>query len=156
MHHRSISISRSLTVSCLTYVHTKYPLIRLHIHTNSGMDDHEENGIRFSADPSSGHSAAPASCPSTLTTYRTNHARNHWNQPVVVSGDESDFLCRTEKASTGVPPAELILSYSIHLSSHILVHIDSSDDWLSRQRWISRQHSLLKQENHLQTDQVNL
>ena len=32
----------------------------------------------ISADPSSGHSAASASCPSaTPTTYRSNHARNH-------------------------------------------------------------------------------
>jgi hypothetical protein len=30
--------------------------------------------LGFSADPSSGHSAAPASCPSTPTTYRNNHA----------------------------------------------------------------------------------
>ena len=32
----------------------------------------------ISADPSQGHSAAPASCPSaTPTIYRSNHARNH-------------------------------------------------------------------------------
>ena len=49
-----------------------------------------------------------------------------------------------EKASTGVTPAELILSRSIRLSSHILTPIDSTvnssetpledrmDEWISR------------------------
>ena len=66
-----------------------------------------------------------------------------------------------EKASTGVTPAELILSHSIRLSSHIMtpVHssISSSDISLSNRldEWISRHHTLpiLIQEHQLQTDQ---
>jgi hypothetical protein len=66
-----------------------------------------------------------------------------------------------EKTSTGVTLAELILSHSIRLSSHILtpVHSDviSSEISLSGRldEWISRQHTLLTvvQEHLLQTDQ---
>ena len=52
-----------------------------------------------------------------------------------------------EKTSTGVTPAELILSHSIRLSSHIMTPIgavDSSDTSLSDRmdEWIS-QHMLL-------------
>ena len=64
-----------------------------------------------------------------------------------------------EKTSTGVTPAELILSHSIRLSSHIMtpVHssISSSDISLSDRldEWISRHHTLpiLIQEHQLQT-----
>ena len=66
-----------------------------------------------------------------------------------------------EKTSTGVTPAELILSHSIRLSSHILtpVHsgVSSSEISLSDRmdEWISRQHTLLivAQEHQLETDQ---
>jgi hypothetical protein len=45
-----------------------------------------------------------------------------------------------EKTSTGVTPADLILSHSIRLTSHI----DSSDTSFSDRmdEWISRQHTL--------------
>ena len=66
-----------------------------------------------------------------------------------------------EKTSTGVTPAELILSHSIRLTSHIMSPIsnsvDSSDVSLSDRmdEWISRQHTLLvvAQESQLQSDQ---
>ena len=66
-----------------------------------------------------------------------------------------------EKTSTGVTPADLILSHSIRLSSHILTpvqrNVESSDISLSSRldEWISRQHTLLlvAQEHQLQTDQ---
>ena len=69
-----------------------------------------------------------------------------------------------EKASTGVTPAELILSHSIRLSSHILTPIDSTVDFndtsLSDRmdEWISRQHTLLiaAQENQHRSDQHHL
>jgi transposase InsO family protein len=69
-----------------------------------------------------------------------------------------------EKTSTGVTPAELILSYSIRLSSNILAPIDtsvdSSDTSLSDRmdEWISRQHTLLivARENQQQSDQHRL
>ena len=54
-----------------------------------------------------------------------------------------------EKTSTGVTPADLILSHSIRLTSHIMSPIkgsvDSSDTSLSDRmdEWISRQHTLL-------------
>ena len=54
-----------------------------------------------------------------------------------------------EKTSTGVTPADLILSHSIRLTSHIMSPIsgsvDSSDISLSDRmdEWISRQHTLL-------------
>jgi hypothetical protein len=53
-----------------------------------------------------------------------------------------------EKTATGVTPAELILNYSIRLSSNILAPIDSSvdssDTSLSDRmdEWISRQHTV--------------
>jgi hypothetical protein len=66
-----------------------------------------------------------------------------------------------EKASTEVTPAELILSHSICLSSHILTPVqrtvESSEISLSGRldEWISRQHTLLfmAQKHQLQTDQ---
>jgi transposase InsO family protein len=66
-----------------------------------------------------------------------------------------------EKTSTGVTPADLILSHSIRLTSHIMSPIsgsvDSSDTSLSDRmdEWISRQHTLLvvAQESQLQSDQ---
>jgi hypothetical protein len=66
-----------------------------------------------------------------------------------------------EKTSTGVTPADLILSHSIRLTSHIMPPIsdsvDSSDTSLSDRmdEWISRQHTLLvvAQESQLQSDQ---
>ena len=66
-----------------------------------------------------------------------------------------------EKTSTGVTPAELVLSHSIRLSSHIMApinsSIDSSDTSLSSRmdEWISRQHTVLiaAQEHQLQSDQ---
>ena len=68
-----------------------------------------------------------------------------------------------EKTSTGVTPAELILSHSIRLSSHIMTplsSVDSSDTSLSDRmdEWISRQHTLLvvAQENQLKSDQHQL
>ena len=54
-----------------------------------------------------------------------------------------------EKTSTGVTPADLILSHAIRLTSHIMSPvssgIDSSDTSLSDRmdEWISRQHTLL-------------
>ena len=56
----------------------------------------------------------------------------------------------------GVTPAELILSHSIRLSSHILTPVHSSislSDILDE--WNSRQHTLLilAEEHQLQTDQ---
>jgi hypothetical protein len=65
-----------------------------------------------------------------------------------------------EKTSTGVTPAELILSLSIRLSSHIHTpvksNVNSSDFSLSGRldEWILRQHTLLliAQEHQLQTD----
>ena len=65
-----------------------------------------------------------------------------------------------EKTSTGVTPADLILSHSIRLTSHIMSPIsdsvDSSDTSLSDRmdEWISRQHTLLvvAQESQLQSD----
>ena len=69
-----------------------------------------------------------------------------------------------EKTSTEVIPAELILNYSIRLSSNILAPIDSSvdssDTSLSDRmdEWISRQHTLLivARENQQQSDQHRL
>ena len=68
-----------------------------------------------------------------------------------------------EKTSTGVTPAELILSHSIRLSSHIMTHlssVDSSDISLSDRmdEWISRQRTLLvvAQGNQLKSDQHQL
>ena len=69
--------------------------------------------------------------------------------------------CRSSASSTGVTPAELILSHSIRLSSHKLTpvqrNVESSDISLSSRldEWISRQHTLLlvAQEHQLQTDQ---
>ena len=66
-----------------------------------------------------------------------------------------------EKTSTGVTSADLILSHSIRLTSHIMSpvssSIDSSDTSLSStmDEWISHQHSLLvvAQETQLQSDQ---
>jgi hypothetical protein len=66
-----------------------------------------------------------------------------------------------EKTSTGVTPADWILSHSIRLTSHIMSPIsdsvDSSDTSLSDRmdEWISRQHTLLvvAQESQLQSDQ---
>jgi hypothetical protein len=66
-----------------------------------------------------------------------------------------------EKTSTGVTPADLILSHSIRLTSHIMSpinsSIDSSDTSLSERmdKWVSRQHTLLvvAQETQLQSDQ---
>ena len=66
-----------------------------------------------------------------------------------------------EKTSTGVTPAELILSHSIRLSSHIMTPInsgiDSSDVSLSGRmdEWISRQHTVLiaAEEHQRQSDQ---
>ena len=66
-----------------------------------------------------------------------------------------------EKTSTGVTPADLILSHAIRLTSHIMPpvgsSIDSSDTSLSDRmdHWISRQHTLLvvAQETQLQSDQ---
>ena len=66
-----------------------------------------------------------------------------------------------EKTSTGVTPADLILSHSIRLTSHIMSPIsgsvDSSDISLSDRmdEWISRQRTLLvvAQERQLQSDQ---
>jgi len=66
-----------------------------------------------------------------------------------------------EKTSTGVTPAELVLSHSIRLSSHIMApinsSIDSNDTSLSSRmdEWISRQHTVLiaAQEHQLQSDQ---
>ena len=67
-----------------------------------------------------------------------------------------------EKTSTGVTPAELILSHSIRLSSHILTpiksNVNSSDFSLSGRldEWILRQHTLLlvAQGHQLQTKVV--
>ena len=66
-----------------------------------------------------------------------------------------------EKTSTGATPADLILSHSIRLTSHIMSPvnscIDSSDISLSDRmdEWVSRQHTLLvvAQETQLQSDQ---
>ena len=66
-----------------------------------------------------------------------------------------------EKTSTGVTSADLILSHSIRLTSHIMSpvisSIDSSDTSLSStmDEWISHQYSLLvvAQETQLQSDQ---
>ena len=66
-----------------------------------------------------------------------------------------------EKTSTGVTPADLILSHAIRLTSHIVSPvssgIDSNDTSLSDRmdEWISRQHTLLvvAQETQLQCDQ---
>jgi len=66
-----------------------------------------------------------------------------------------------EKTSIGITPADLILSHSIRLTSHIMPpvnsHINSSDTSLSDRmdEWISRQHTLLivAKETQLQTDQ---
>jgi hypothetical protein len=71
------------------------------------------------------------------------------------------IMSAVEKTSTGVTPAELILSHSIRLSSHILTPVHSSissfDISLSDRldELISRQHTLLwvAQEHQLQTDQ---
>ena len=65
-----------------------------------------------------------------------------------------------EKTSTGVTPADLILSHSIRLTSHIMSPIsssvDTSDISLSDRmdEWISRHHTLLvvAQESQLQSD----
>ena len=58
-----------------------------------------------------------------------------------------------EKTSTGVTPAELILSHSIRLSSHIMTPINSGID--SSDISLSRQHTILvaAQEHQLQSDQ---
>jgi hypothetical protein len=69
-----------------------------------------------------------------------------------------------EKTATGVTTAELILSYSIRLSSNILAPIDSSvdssDTSLSDRmdEWISRQHTfqIATRENQHQSDQHQL
>ena len=74
---------------------------------------------------------------------------------------EQRIMNTVEKTSTGVNPAELILSHSIRLSSHILTlvqrNVESSDISLSGRldEWILRQHTLLlvAQEHQLQTDQ---
>jgi hypothetical protein len=66
-----------------------------------------------------------------------------------------------EKTSIGVTPADLILSHSIRLTSHIMPpvnsSIDSSDTFLSDRmdEWVPRQHTLLvvAQESQLQSDQ---
>ena len=66
-----------------------------------------------------------------------------------------------EKTSTGVTPADLILSHSIRLTPHIMSTVSSgivsSDIFLSDRmdEWISRQHTLLviAQESQLQSDQ---
>jgi len=66
-----------------------------------------------------------------------------------------------EKTSTGVTPADLILSHSIRLTSYIISpirsSIDSSDISLSDRmdEWIARQHTLLvvAQDSQLQSDQ---
>ena len=66
-----------------------------------------------------------------------------------------------EKSSTGVTPADLILSHSIRLTSHIMSpigsSINSSDTSLSDRmdEWVSRQHTLIvvAQETQLQSDQ---
>ena len=66
-----------------------------------------------------------------------------------------------EKTSTGVTPADLILSHSIRRTSHVMSpvssSVDSSDTSLSDRmdEWISRQHTLLvvAQETQLQSDQ---
>ena len=66
-----------------------------------------------------------------------------------------------EKTSTGVTPADLILSHSIRLTSHIMSpvnsSIDSGDSSLSDRmdEWVSRQHTLLvvAQETQLHSDQ---
>jgi len=66
-----------------------------------------------------------------------------------------------EKTSTGITPADLVLSHSIRLTSHIMSPIsgsvDSRDISLSDRmdEWISRQHTLLvvAQESQLQSDQ---
>ena len=68
-----------------------------------------------------------------------------------------------EKTSTGVTPADLILSHAVRLSSHIMTpisNVDSSDTSLSDRmdEWISRQHTLLivAQESQRQNDQHQL
>ena len=55
-----------------------------------------------------------------------------------------------EKTSIGVTPAELTLSHSIRLSSHILTPVQRNDECSSDislssrlDEWISRQHTLL-------------
>ena len=66
-----------------------------------------------------------------------------------------------EKTSKGVTPADLILSHSIRLTSHIMSPIsssvDSSESSVSDRiyEWISRQHTLLvvAQERQVQSDQ---
>jgi len=66
-----------------------------------------------------------------------------------------------EKTSTGITPADSILSHSIRLTSHIMSpvnsHINPNDTSLSDRmdEWISRQHTLLAvaKETQLQTDQ---
>jgi hypothetical protein len=66
-----------------------------------------------------------------------------------------------EKTSTGVTPADFILSHSIRLTSHIMSPISSSVDSMDTSlsdrmvEWISRQHTLLvvAQESQLQSDQ---
>ena len=65
-----------------------------------------------------------------------------------------------EKRSTGVTPADLILSHAIRLTSHIMSPvgsgINSSDTSLSDRmdEWISRQHTLLvvAEETQLQSN----
>jgi len=50
-----------------------------------------------------------------------------------------------EKTSTGVTPADLILSHSIRLTSHIMSPVNSSSDSSDTYRmdeWVSRQHTL--------------
>jgi hypothetical protein len=66
-----------------------------------------------------------------------------------------------EKTTTGVTPAELILSHSITLSSHIMTPVVRNGEPANinlsarMEEWIERQHILLRsaQENQQQADQ---
>ena len=60
-----------------------------------------------------------------------------------------------EKTSAGVTPADLILSHSIRLTSHIMSPISDTSLSDRMDEWISRQHTLLvvAQESQLQSDQ---
>ena len=79
------------------------------------------------------------------------------------SFDQLPLVQRIMNTVEKVTQAELILSHSIRLSSHIMTpisNVDSSDTSLSDRmdEWISRQHTLLvvAQENQLQSDQHQL
>jgi len=69
-----------------------------------------------------------------------------------------------EKTTTGVSPAELILSHAITLSAHILASVvregEPANIALAERMdaWIERQHTLLiaAQENQYQADQHRL